>query len=62
MTRKHYNAIAAGFNRRLNSDLCIDKRVRIGVEQAAQDMAYLFAETEPNFNAMRFLDACGVER
>jgi hypothetical protein len=62
MTRKHFELIAKTFNARLVEKLHRPINEFVTVETIARDLAKIFEQANPNFDAKRFLDACGVDK
>jgi len=60
MTRKHFEMIAKAINARLVEKLHRPIREYETVETIGKDLAVIFADANPNFDANRFLAACGI--
>lgn len=58
MTRKHFEAIAKDIAARRNRN---EAWVRAELDGLAEQLAYTFAQTNPNFDRARFLRACRGE-
>lgn len=60
MTKKHFIAIAASINDVRES--CSDSPETVwALDEVSNNIADVCADTNPNFDRERFLEACGVE-
>ena len=68
MSRKHFEALAAGFRnqaealRAASGNCMTPDRVQLALNvlrDAAEVVAYVSASSNPNFDRTRFLSACG---